>query len=292
MVLQSRRGKALASTLAFLSVLLVPSSPASAFVRETYMQFNWCGNRCYGGQTEPAGEHLASSIAYHRPLIVTLNEVCYNQLAATRTQLANENGLNYQAVFAQTIPDGDPRLLPPCAGYGNALLIYGRADSALRLNLSSNGLEQRVLLCAHVVAPAVFRACVTHLQTPGNSTQRQTRDQQATEVARQLNTYLAGGQKVMIGADFNATPDEAVMSHFYEPFYAPGTGIGHFREVDGNCFNRTTSTSTCNAYTNRTEGKIDYIFTANTVWGIDGGSVSDSAHSDHDLLIGGVVRDF
>ncbi|HEX8092656.1 endonuclease/exonuclease/phosphatase family protein [Jatrophihabitans sp.] len=284
----------IAASLALLGWLLTPVTTARAGVAQQYMQINICGNICYDG-SDTAGQDIANSAYGHHADIVSINEVCGNQLTAAKNALAAK-GLTYQAIFGQTIAAGASVLDSRCQGYGNGLLIRytassAPADSAERILLPDFG-EDRMLLCAHIVSPS-FRYCVTHLTSGSSSTNEQNRNSQAIAVANKVNSYLP--TPVVLAGDFNTTPGSYVLDHIYGPYYTGGNGIGHFREVDA-CSSRTSQTSTCNEGTEyapfTTDPKIDYIFTTDTNFTISDGDATSSVTSDHDPLFGSVIRNF
>lgn len=284
----------LVASLTLLSWLLTPVTAAHAGVAQQYMQINICGNVCYAG-ANTAGQDIANSAYGHGAHVVSINEVCSNQLTAAKNALAAK-GVTYQAVFGQTIAAGNSALNSACQGYGNGLLIRhtastAPADSAERILLPDFG-EDRMLLCAHIVAPS-FRYCVTHLSPGSSSANEQNRNSQAIAVANKVNSYLP--TPVVLAGDFNTTPGSYVLDHIYGPYYTGGNGIGHFREVDA-CSSRASQTSTCNEGTHdapfTTDPKIDYIFTTNNNFSISDGDATSSTTSDHDPLFGSVIRNF
>jgi endonuclease/exonuclease/phosphatase family metal-dependent hydrolase len=284
----------LAASLTLLGWLLTPVRAARAGVAQQYLQINICGNICYAGN-DTAGQDIATSAYGHRADFVSINEVCGNQLTAAQTALAAK-GATYQAVFGQTIPAGNAVLRGGCQGFGNGLLIRHTAssppaDSVERVALPAFG-EDRMLLCAHIVAPS-FRYCVTHLSPGSSSASERNRNQQAIAVANKVNSYLP--TPVVLAGDFNTTPSSYVLDYFYGPYYSGGHGIGPFREVDA-CASRASQTSTCNEGTEATpratDPKIDYIFTTDANFTVSDGDATSSVTSDHDPLFGSVIRTF
>jgi endonuclease/exonuclease/phosphatase family metal-dependent hydrolase len=283
----------LVASLTLLGWLLAPATAAHASVAQQYMQINICGNKCYSG-SNTAGQDIANSAYSHGAHVVSINEICGNQLTAAKNALAAK-GLTYQAVFGQTIAAGNSALNSACQGYGNGLLIRytsstAPSDSAERILLPDFG-EDRMLLCAHIVTPS-FYYCVTHLIAGSGSTNEQNRNSQAIAVANKVNSYPT---PVVLAGDFNTTPGSYVLDHIYGPYYTGGNGVGHFREVDA-CASRTSQTSTCNEGTENavfaTDPKIDYIFTTNNDFTISDGDATSSTTSDHDPLFGSVIRNF
>jgi endonuclease/exonuclease/phosphatase family metal-dependent hydrolase len=283
-----------AAALTLLGLLLTPAPAARAGVAQQYLQINICGNICYAGN-DTAGQDIATSAYGHRADFVSINEVCGNQLTAAKNALAAK-GWTYQAIFGETIPAPDPVLRAGCQGFGNGLLIRHTAstppaDGVERVPLPAFG-EDRMLLCAHVVAPS-FRYCVTHLSAGSSGASEQNRNQQAIVVANKVNSYLP--TPVVLAGDFNTTPGSYVLDLFYGPYYGDGHGTGPFREVDA-CASRTSQTSTCNEGTESTpratDPKIDYIFTTDGSFTVSDGDATSSVTSDHDPLVGSVIRNF
>ncbi|HEV2886967.1 MAG TPA: endonuclease/exonuclease/phosphatase family protein [Jatrophihabitans sp.] len=285
---------AIVASLTLLGWLLTPVTAARAGIAQRYLQINICGNICYAGNNT-AGQDIATSAYTHRADIVSINEICRNQLTAAKDALAAK-GLTYQEIFGQTIAAGHPVLRSRCQDYGNGLLIRYTAGSApadsVERVLLPDAKEDRMLLCAHIVAPS-FHYCVTHLSPGSSGANEQKRDRQAIAVATKVNSYLPA--PVVLAGDFNTTPGNSVLDHFYGPYYGGGHGIGHFREVDA-CSSRTSQSSTCNEGTHSTpyasDPKIDYIFTSDNHFTISDGDATSSPTSDHDPLFGSVIRTF
>ena len=61
-----------------------------AAARQTYLQFNMCGNACNHGDLAVV-RNLEQTIAVDRPIAVTLNEVCENQYDRLRAGLPGYN---------------------------------------------------------------------------------------------------------------------------------------------------------------------------------------------------------
>lgn len=160
--------------------------------------------------------------------VVLLQELCFGQWAALGARLRG-----YQPVWVATKPnapgcrpwvaDGDHRF-----GMG----VFVRAAQPVRqfqalltpLMAVPAGEEVRAVLCAR--APVDGRTtlvCTTHL-SPSNYGPDQGTAQVMTHIAA-----WSGGAPVILGGDFNATPEAAAM----DPVHRGTAATGPFTEVDG-----------------------------------------------------------
>jgi endonuclease/exonuclease/phosphatase family metal-dependent hydrolase len=280
--MMSSRLRAGAAAIVVLAAVAVAAGASAVPPRQTYLQFNMCGNMCNDGGL-PAAVHLAGSIRTGRPFAVTLNEVCENQYERLRADLAAYRG--------QFDPTG-----PRCrngARYGNAVLV--RTTSLEPVGSwplpSPAGGESRRLLCVHA-RPAgggdptaegvrTLVVCVTHISYVG------------ADIGVQVATVadivrgLARNGAVLLGGDFNADPADARMNPLYRA--CDGGGTGRFDEVDsGGCAGRSM--------TNRGLGldvvnedtlqrhKLDYIFLSSGDWVTSRADARAAGNSDHDAL--------
>jgi endonuclease/exonuclease/phosphatase family metal-dependent hydrolase len=270
------RASAAVVLAAALTILALGVRVDAAPDRETFLQFNMCGNACNRGALRVVA-HLAGSIERARPVAVTLNEVCENQYQWLRSHLAA-----YRGEFDPTGP-----ICVNGARYGNAVLARtARLSTVGTWPLPSPaGGESRRLLCVHA-QPSGTRSlvvCVTHISyVAGN-------------IAAQVGTVagvvhgLARTGAVLLGGDFNADPADARMDPLYNPCRRAGTGI--LTEADSaGCASRSTLDGRAGADVvnedTRQRHKLDYIFLSSGDWATSGAHTGDAAAglSDHDPL--------
>ncbi len=261
--------------IAVAAFALKADAPAPAH-RQTYLQFNLCGNACSGGGLGIVND-LVRSIRERRPFAVTLNEVCENQYDRLRGGLAPYTG-QFDPTGA-TCHNG--------ARYGNAVLVRA---SGVRY-LGSWGLpspaadEARRVMCVETRAPAATSlvVCVTHISNVSGNIAAQV-----TAVAGTV-ADLATTNAVLLGGDFNTDPADPRLDPLYGLCGSPG--FGGFRDADwGGCASRSTINMRdgSDVINEDTYGrhKFDYIFLSDADWF----SVSADAIevpiglSDHDAL--------
>ena len=231
---------------------------AGAEQRQTFLQFNICGNACNNGEL-PVVVELAGTIRGRSPAAVTLNEVCENQYTRLRADLDA-----YQGRFD---PTG-----PTCVNgerYGNAILLRSDAVELVGSWLLPSPVfdEPRRLMCLRTVpakansAGAVaLIACVTHISNESGNIAAQV-----SAVAGRLEA-LGAGTAVLFGGDLNTDPGDARLE--------PLTGPGALREVD--------QTDRRDTYPGH---KYDYIFLSDGRWSpATAEVVATSKLSDHYAL--------
>src|SRR5262245_43001074 len=86
-----RAGVAVAVLAAALGVVAFAGGANATAGRQTYLQFNMCGNSCNRGGLAVVS-NLEDTIAEGRPFAVTLNEVCENQYDRLRADLTAYRG--------------------------------------------------------------------------------------------------------------------------------------------------------------------------------------------------------
>lgn len=290
-----RRRLAILATSTCLAVSAAPVPPSLAATDERLMQLNICGNVCYEGSDE-AGRDIAASIASSGSAVVSLNEVCGNQLTAARDALAAQ-GRVYDKVFGTTITPGSSALKPACVGFGNGLLVR-RVNSSTNVDSVTNDLlpdfgEDRRLLCLRVVS-ANYTACSTHLSAGSDATAESHRRQQVGRVVEVLRQKLALRPLVLAG-DLNTKPGSQTLDSLYDSAFAgPSATSQRLQEVDA-CTTRTQQTSDCNEGTLSTFGtdpKVDFIFVVRNAWLVRSADATSSVTSDHDPLYATVSRQF
>jgi hypothetical protein len=198
-----------------VSLLTLGSAPAPAgdgpsgpSVRT--LQMNLCNSgiaRCYTGR---AVAQAATVIRAEQPDIVTLNEVCSNDVAVLARALSSASSGRVADAFAAAVDrrTGEPVQCRNGQRYGIALLArlrppYPHTTSTGRYSAQDAAdPEERVWLCLH--ATGHFVACTTHLA-----------DGSASVALRQcrylLNSVLPSiqnaGDPLILGADLNLEQD-------------------------------------------------------------------------------------
>jgi len=243
--------------------------------RQTYLQYNLCGNACNSGALGVITD-LVRSIRQAGPFVVMLNEVCENQYAELTAELASYKG--------RFDPTG-----PRCrngARYGNAILAR-----ATELDLIGSWLlpspvpdETRRLMCLRTPpTDGSLVLCITHLSNGDGNL-----GPQVTAVAELLNG-LSDGSPIVLGGDFNIDPADRRMDPLYSSCY--GTGTGRFREVDSpGCASRSTlnrrhGSDVINEHTYG-QHKFDYVFLSEGDWSTPNADVTkpENGLSDHNAL--------
>jgi endonuclease/exonuclease/phosphatase family metal-dependent hydrolase len=265
---------ALASAVLVVAVLL--AAPALAgdteemTYRQTFLQFNLCGNACSNGGFAVV-DRLVTAIRDRAPAAVTLNEVCQNQYSHLLSQL--------DAYRGRFDPTG-----PTChngARYGNAILIRSAGVDLVGSWLLPNpaGDESRRLMCLRPRPPAPrLTVCVTHISNVSGNI--------AAQVGA-VAAHLRGRPAVLLGGDFNTDPADPRMDPLYSNCYRSGTG--DFREADSaGCasraaLNQPAGSDVLNEDTYRRH-KFDYIFLSEVDWSAPRADATDGATalSDHD----------
>jgi endonuclease/exonuclease/phosphatase family metal-dependent hydrolase len=229
------------------------------------LQFNMCGSAC--GTRFMVVHDLEREITGRGrpPFVVTLDEVCRGQYDALLAHVP------YHGHFQPTVPhrcwDG--------SDYGIAVLVrtaeIASAGSA-PLPAPAGG-EPRTVACVRTtVRDRPLVACVTHLDTdPANT------PSQVAAVAAYTGRY-ADGAAVIVGGDFNATPDKPAMRPMAAGFVEADAGQDAFT---GGCSAAHCGSAPGYAHPIR---KIDYVFLSRGDF-TDVEAVTTSApHSDHTPL--------
>jgi endonuclease/exonuclease/phosphatase family metal-dependent hydrolase len=254
-----------------------PAGADVAAARQSYLQFNMCGNACNHGELAVV-RNLERTIVADRPVAVTLNEVCENQYDRLRADLAGYAG--------RFDPTG-----PRCGNgtrYGNAVLVRGSGvDLVGSWQLPNPGADEtRRLLCVRgrPAGADALVVCVTHISFVAGNIAPQI--DAVAAIVRGLRT----AEPVLLGGDFNTGPGDARLNPVYSNRYDAGTGafteadsaVSHSRKglvhrsaVDG--VNETTFAKT----------KLDYIFLADGHWTAARATVVDAGGglSDHGALL-------
>jgi endonuclease/exonuclease/phosphatase family metal-dependent hydrolase len=248
------------------------TTAAAAAVTAQVGTFNIAGNTRNHGSTEIADD-VVRSMLDRRPMVMMLQESCYAQFHHTRARLASL----YSGAFFK-VPD---RKCDGGAGSFGNVLLWRRDALAVNhtkqyhLN-SAPGLEKRQMGCAKSDRPPLV-ACTLHLS---QHDQKSSKDREMAVVAKTARGW-ATKYPVIVGGDFNSTPDEPQLDSMYLPDYGRGAS-GIFREID-NLGSRTGEPT-------HEEGKYDYIFfTRNLRWHWGDATFSRKDRSDHKPLWGALT---
>ncbi|HEX2053524.1 MAG TPA: endonuclease/exonuclease/phosphatase family protein [Actinomycetota bacterium] len=243
------------------------SPPAADIAGLRFFEFNMCGSVCNKGDVGGVVDAIRDSVLSFQPDIVLLNEACLAQVDRL-WEVLNGRGYSTTACFGASTGRSDCPGVEGERWFGNAVLSRGvgiGAPEMLALPNRPNLAEQRSIISMAAElrgVPALVSA--THL-TPRSKDETYNR-LQITELARIQNERAEGGNIVVFGGDFNATPDQV------REIYAP---TGRFAEVD----------SADNEPTFKTY-KIDYIFLGVPRFANLTGDATSSSWSDHRPLRG------
>ena len=224
-----------------------------------FLQFNMCGFAC-GTHFTVVGD-VAREIRRHRPqpLVVTLQEVCRSQYDRLVADVAD---VGYGGHFEPTIRDR----CSDGSDYGIAVLARTagvRYAGSWPLPSPAGG-EPRTVTCIRI--PQLV-ACSTHLDTdPANT------PAQVAEVARRAGGFAG---PVVVGGDFNVTPDRPAMAPMAARF---AEADGSRRQLTGGCSRARCGTLPGYAHPIR---KIDYVFLSRSAFTGPSVRIADAPHSDH-----------
>jgi endonuclease/exonuclease/phosphatase family metal-dependent hydrolase len=261
---------------AIFAVVVFAGGASATADRQTYLQFNICGNACNHGGLAMAGR-LAGTIAMRGPFAVTLNEVCENQYQRLRADLRFYHG--------RFDPTG-----PRCSNgyrYGNAILIRTSGVDPVGSWPLPNpaGGETRRLMCLRTRPPGTrsLIVCVTHISyLPAEA------PAQIDAVAAILRG-LDNREPVLLGGDFNTEPSGTPLDPLYSTCYRAGTGL--FEEADSAGCGTRAATEKRQGIDIVNEGtfqqhKLDYIFLSDGHWSSPSADAVRSANglSDHDAF--------
>ena len=191
-----------------------PSGSQSVTMR--VLQMNLCDSGIAGCYTGRAVAEAAAVMRAERPDIVTLNEVCRDDVSVLKRALsgAEHGGIVSSAFEAAVQPRGSDavrcrngeqygigllaRVGPPYRGHTTSGARYPSQDPA--------DTEQRVWLCVHAIAH--FYACTTHLTSTSQAVAlSQCRHLMETAIPA-LRTHNPS-DPVILGADLNLSDDQS-----------------------------------------------------------------------------------
>lgn len=290
----------------FFDVSFIIGDSSAPTGEQRFFQFNMCGsaggpqggNRNKDCDPSDVAEATARSIREFHPTFVTLNEVCFDQLAEIEDALTKTDRLSdddqgtwpMHSSFVATRANGTR-----CESglFGNAVLASGpvESDPESPYVLPGGGPETRQMVCLVSTASLIrVRVCSTHL-APSKKPQKHEKkpakkltltEEQVVEVARLANVWISEGDAVVVGGDFNLQPDQLWSLSTVEGSDGDAVAafLNEFMDVD------VSETPT------HDEGKIDYIFLPRSYYSNIFGFPTSSDDSDHKPLRGWATLGF
>ncbi len=208
--------------------LLLSSDVRTIAYRQTYLQFNLCGNACSGGGL-PVVDDVAAAVHRREPFAATLNEMCENQYDALRHRLPG-----YQSRFdatGATCHNGER--------YGNAVFL--RAPSMSLVGSwalpKPAGDETRRLLCVRPGGEPRPVVCVTHISNVSGNV--------AAQISAVAAVLSGLHDPTVLGGDFNTVPGDPRLAPLYHAFTE--ADAGHDQPTYG-------------------RSKFDYVFLSRGAW--------------------------
>ncbi|TMR10422.1 endonuclease/exonuclease/phosphatase family protein [Nonomuraea turkmeniaca] len=210
----------------FLLVLILSVSaltaPAAAAAREyRVLQLNLChsgvNTSCYNGAATI--QEANSVITAKQPHVVSLNEICRNDLP----QLAPAMGNGFSTFAAARRPDGTPVRCTNGDEYGNGLVFRSTATGTVfssQYATQDSGSEKRVYVCAEF--PGLI-GCSTHLSTTGSVAMTQCK-----AAIAMLRDRAVAGKPTFLAGDFNLKYAPLIGPNVQDcnvaPFFRKGDG--------------------------------------------------------------------
>lgn len=239
------------------------------------LSLNVCGVVCRDGEVDTTAEYVYRRTRGHNASVVFLQEICYSQYRQIRSLL---HGDGYSTLYTSTTKSGtcnnhDDRY---GTGFGIALLVKGKTSGREVLPLPvTPGATKRSMLgaTAMIGGRATFVAVVHNSPSAAEGLNNQLR-----VLAGYLNRKAA--RPVIVGGDFNATPQHPGMVAFYS---RKAGGTGKFTELDETRYGAATRSG---RPTFRASRKIDYIFASAAHFGSPRANTSRTPMSDHCLYWG------
>jgi endonuclease/exonuclease/phosphatase family metal-dependent hydrolase len=257
-----RRGARLAGLVVLVYALLrLPPAAGTPAGTLAVLQFNLCGSAC--GTRFAVVDDLEREITGRGlpPFVLTLNEVCRGQYDKLVADLPYRG--HFQPTVANRCFDG--------SDYGIAVLMRTSAVAyvgSAPLPAPAGG-EPRTVTCIRTdVRARPLVACATHLDTDRANTASQV-----ATVAAYAGRFTADAA-VVVGGDFNATPDLSAM----HPMYAGFTEVDPADANTGGCSRARCGHPPGYAHPTR---KIDYLFLSPGAFRDVRARVGDAPHSDH-----------
>jgi hypothetical protein len=229
---------------------VVSVSPAAAAQEYRVLQLNLChsgvNTSCFNG--DATIQEARAVITSKQPQVVSLNEICRNDLP----QLASAMGNGYSTFAPAKRPDGTSVRCNNGDEYGNGLIFrsatVGTAFSGVYATQDS-GTEKRVYVCAEF---ADLIGCSTHLSTTGNVAMAQCK-----AAIAMLHDRAASGKPTFLSGDFNLK---------YAPLFGPNV-------------------QDCNSapFFRKGDGGVQHVFAANM--GFTRTEVTSMRYTDHPALL-------
>ncbi|MET9240508.1 endonuclease/exonuclease/phosphatase family protein [Nonomuraea sp. NPDC003709] len=226
------------------------AAPAAAAQEFRVLQLNLChsgvNTSCFNGAATL--QEANAVIAAKQPHVVSLNEICRNDLP----QLAPAMGSGFSMFAPARRPDGTPVRCTNGDEYGNGLIFRSPVTGTVfsgQYATQDSGSEKRVYVCAEF---ADLVGCSTHLSTTGNVAMAQCK----AAIALLRDRAVAGRQTFLAG-DFNLK---------YAPLIGPDV-------------------QDCNAapFFRKGDGSVQHVFAANL--GFVRTEVTRMTYTDHPALL-------
>ncbi|MFC4122786.1 endonuclease/exonuclease/phosphatase family protein [Nonomuraea zeae] len=195
--------------------------PAGAAQEYRVLQLNLChsgvNTSCYNGAATI--QEANAVIVAKQPQVVSLNEICRNDLP----QLAAAMGNGFSTFAPARRPDGTPVRCTNGDEYGNGLIFRSTAVGAVTSGVyatQDSGSEKRVYVCAEFTD---LIGCSTHLSTTGSVAMAQCK----SAIAMLRDKALAGKPTFLAG-DFNLKYAPLIGPNVQDcnasPFFRKGDG--------------------------------------------------------------------
>jgi endonuclease/exonuclease/phosphatase family metal-dependent hydrolase len=228
------------SGVAVAAVATPPVAGAVTTQQLRLIQYNIDG----GGNGGRLGilDFLNARIAEFQPDVVTLDEVCATQLHAFEadhptwsvTWVHSINAPDYH--YCGTGDDARSGELLASPWPMSNIVVNALGPSTPRTYPWGPVTIDYRLLCADLnvggFPPGKVHACVTHLRSGGNANEAD-RTTDTSIIQNRLDDFIAAGDEVVLGGDFNAVPSALEMNNIYRLTTSNHpTGPGDFWEAD------------------------------------------------------------
>jgi endonuclease/exonuclease/phosphatase family metal-dependent hydrolase len=234
---------------------MTPRSDSGASMTFRVLQMNLCDSGIAGCYTGRSVAEAAAVIRAQRPDIVTLNEVCRDDVSVLEHTLSNaEHGSVVTRAFQAALDQrtGDPVRCHNGQQYGIGLLAGVRPPHRGFVTLGGRypaqdpaDTEKRVWLCVHAIAH--FYACTTHLSSTSPAVAisecRYLMDT-AIPTVRTQNQQ----DPLILGADLNLTDDQSPNAQSCMPPGFVRVDDGSTQDVVVSASRRVTSNKSINMH--------------------------------------------
>ncbi|MFI7699737.1 endonuclease/exonuclease/phosphatase family protein [Nonomuraea sp. NPDC049480] len=207
--------------LALTLTLSVLATPASAAQEYRVLQLNLChsgvNTSCYNGAATL--QEANAVITARQPHVVSLNEICRNDLPQLAAAMAN----GFSAFAPARRPDGTPVRCTNGDEYGNGLIFRSATPGTVfsgQYATQDSGSEKRVYVCAEF---SDLVGCSTHLSTTGNVAMAQCK-----AAIAMLRDRAVAGKPTFLAGDFNLKYAPLIGPNVQDcnvsPFFRKGDG--------------------------------------------------------------------